>query len=448
MIPRKNNCCRVGLALYNFDWIYGSGTQRIAEELVRNLLKLKQSVVEYKVLLRHDVVPEQIGLLPETCMKAPAPSYLLRAKIRRRIHRLWYKGVDMIRGWFGQRPMLGYIGKLWVKDWLRSLDFDLLFYPTAWQHELIQEIPIAAQLYDMQHIYYPEFWQHDTFQRQVVLGWYRDNACLITCNFDFVAEDIKSHLRAPEERIATIFLAPPNVPSIDIAYERSVREKFKLPERYFIYPAATWPHKNHINLVRAIAQCVSEGLDIFCICPGEYADWLYPGQFLKIQEEIRKYGLEKNIYFPGCLSAPEVYALMQGADFVCVPTLYEAGCYPVWEAVKLGKAIACSDVTMIPYQIRDAGLLFNPNDPGDIAKAIQLLCKDKELKNYLGNRAKTLAESSFYSSEKTALGYHRAFIHSLIRLGKLAKELWIEADPAPPLDRGPRPPRFEWRSLL
>ena len=141
-------------------------------------------------------------------------------------------------------------------------------------------------------------------------------------------------------------------------------------------------------------------------------------------------------------------ALIQQADFVCVPSLYESGCYPVWEAFCLGKAVCASDVTMLPHQVRDVGLLFNPHDPSDIAKAIQLLHQDQKLRDYLGDKAKRLIADQYYSAQKTALGYHRAFVNTLVRLGKLSREYWREDDPAPALDQGVVPPRFEWRGLL
>jgi len=451
MALKESNRCKVGLALYDFDWVLSTGTQTIAWELVRNIINLEQSVIEYRVLLRHDIQPERIGLPPVICLNSPVPppdDFRLKKKIKRRLPVILRKKIDTIGGTLGFLPKLEYVGRPWLKNWLRSLDLDLLYYPTVWLQELILDIPIVAQLYDMQHIYYPQFWKHDKFQRHTIFNWYRKHACLITCNFDFVAEDIKRYLKVPQENVATIFLAPPVVPAIDNAHIRTTKDKFNLPEHYFIYPAATWPHKNHINLVRAIARCVSLGLEIFCVCPGEHAEWLYPGQFLKIQEEIRKCNVEKNIYFLGNVPHKESYALIQQADFVCVPSLYEGGCYTIWEAFCLGKAVAASDVTMIPYQVRDVGLLFNPRDPTDIAKAIELLYKDQKLRDYLGDKARRLLDGSCYSPEKTPLGYHRAFVNSLVRLGKLSREFWIEDDPAPALDRGPRPPRFEWRELL
>lgn len=447
---KKTKKCKVALALYDFDWVHSTGTQTITQELARNILRLEQSTIEYKVLLRDIVSSEQIGLPPENCISAPAPDYRLRRKIQRIFGNIWYRQLDVIRRIFSLAPNLNYLGKVQIREWLHTLDLDLIYCHSFWQEELISDIPLVAQLFDMQHIHRPELLEVEIekFQRHTVFKWYANNASSITCNFDFIAEDMKQHLKIPQEKINTIFLAPPLVPEIDQDYARSIKEKFGLPEHYFIYPAATWPHKNHINLVRALAECVSSGLKVFCVCPGERADWIYPGQFATIQEEVKKCKVEKNIYFLGNIPHKESLALIQQADFLCMPSLYEAGCYSIWEACCFAKAVACSEITMIPYQIRDAGLLFNPRDPSDIARAIQLLHEDRQLRDFLGKKARELIGNPYYSPMKTALGYHRAFVNTLVRLGKLSQDFWIEEDPSPPLDRGPKPPEFQWRHLV
>ena len=242
-------------------------------------------------------------------------------------------------------------------------------------------------------------------------------------------------------------MAPPQVPHSLETDGGEVRRKYSLPKRYFIYPAAVWPHKNHMNLIRGIKLSLKEIPDIYCICTGENADWLYPEQFVKIEEEIKRNGLDKNVRFLGSVPYQELYALEKEAEFFCVPSFYEAGCYPIWEACQFGKAVACSNVTMIPYQIQDAGILFDPNDTHEIAQAIRLLWKDDTLRQKLGRKAKTLVENPLYSSRRMALGYHRAFVNTLIRLGRISAQHKIDEDPASPLDRFLNPPRFEWENL-
>ncbi len=443
----KRKKCTIGLALYNFDWIASTGTQTIGQELARNLIQLKQPLIEYKILLKQGVPAAAVGLPEEYCLNAPGPDYRFSSKVKSKLQYFFYENFNVTRSFFNIDPYLSYLGDQSIKAWLHSLGMDLLYYPTMWQWELITDIPIVVQLFDMQHIHL-HFLDFDTFQREKVFGWYAKHASLITCNFEFVAKDIKENLNVGQEKIGTIFLAPPKAPKIDQNYTRSIREKFLLPEHYFIYPAATWPHKNHINLIKALSKCISSGLEIYCVCPGENSDRLYPGQFQKIREAVKEYKVEKNIYFIGNVTHVESLALIDQADFLCMPSLYEAGCYSIWEAFICGKAVAGSEVTMIPHQVRDAGLLFNPYDPSDIAKAITLLHLDRKLRADLGKKARELINDEYYRPEKTVLGYHRAFVNTLVNLGKLAPESRIQDDPAPALDRQARPPKFEWRHLL
>lgn len=445
----KNGRLRVGLALYDYDWIFGTGTERIAQELAHSLVGLSQSVIEYKVLLRHDVDARRVGLPEDACVHAPESGCSFSNRLSRKSGYFFYKGIDRVRTHFKAAPLLGYLGRPRIKKWLRELDLDLLYLPSMWYDELIVDIPIVAQLYDMQHMHFPEFFQGGDhyFQRKIIFGWFARHAAKITCNFDFVVSDIESSLKIHKERVAPVFLAPPRISLENISDTLEVINKYDLPRRYLIYPAATWPHKNHLNLIRAISKCIRLGLDIHCVCPGENRNWLYPGQFARIKEEIGRYGLEKNISFPGCLELAQVYALIRGADFVCVPSFYEAGCYPIWEAFILGKTVAASEVTMIPYQVRDAGLLFDPFDPDDIACAIRLLWENAQLRDQLGQKARDLIKSEYCSEQKTAWGYHRIFVNTLIDSGRLSAQYRINEDPAAPLDRGPAPAKFAWRQL-
>jgi len=443
------NCKKIGFAVYDYDCSLQTGTQRFTWELIKNLANLKQSLVEYKILLKPGLSSKNLDLPPlATYLQAPLPKYDLFSRARRRFHCFYHKGLDRVRKIWGRPLHLEHLGKLWVKDWLRLLDLDLVYFPSMWYHELITYIPVAVHMHDMQHIYYPEFWKHDFFQRKVVFNWYARHASLITCSFDFVAKDMMKYLNVPAERIATVFMAPPKIDASKIADINLIKEKHPLPERFFIYPAATWPHKNHLNLIKAISRCIAKGTEVYCVCTGEHAQWLSFDHYDQIQAEIKKHHLEKYIYFTGCLPYPEVLALEKQADFFCIPTLYEAGCYPVWEACFFGKAVAASDVTMIPYQIQDTGILFNPYDVDDIAKAITLLWKDKDLRDYLGQKAKSLINNPYYSHERMAQGYHRAFVNTLVRLGRLSKEYWIEEDPAPVLDKKSWVPKFAWRKLV
>ena len=405
---------------------------------------MDQAVVEYLFLLMSGVEAEAVGLPGQACAQAPLPSRSFFARAGRKGRSVWFRTLDAVGTALGSKPSLRHLGKPWIRDWLRSLGLDLIYFPSAWHHELLTDVPVAVTIHDMQHVHFPEWWSHDAFQRQTVFGWYRDHAALVTCNFNHVAEDLAFHLKIPKDRLASITLSVPFHEEGNVS-EDYVAKKYGLPPRYLIYPAAAWPSKNHLSLVRAVARCARKGLDCFCVCTGETADWLYPGQHEKIRAEMKKLGVEHRFHFTGNIPLAELVALERGAEFFCVPTLYEAGSYPVWEAFALGRAVACSDVTALPHQVGDAGILFNPYDDEDIARAIEALWTNRELRARLAEKGSQRARDPSVSRERMGLGYHRAFVNCLVRLGRLPSSAYVREDPAPPIDRGPKPPRFEWR---
>ena len=61
------------------------------------------------------------------------------------------------------------------------------------------------------------------------------------------------------------------------------------------------------------------------------------------------------------------------------------------EAMAIGLPIACSDRGPMPEVLRDAGVYFDPEDHHSIARAVETLIKNAELRVELARRAKSLA---------------------------------------------------------
>ena len=65
--------------------------------------------------------------------------------------------------------------------------------------------------------------------------------------------------------------APPTAqyPSVDAAQIGEARLRLRLPDTYALYPAVTWPHKNHLRLLDALAMLRDErGVKIHLVCTG------------------------------------------------------------------------------------------------------------------------------------------------------------------------------------
>jgi len=83
-----------------------------------------------------------------------------------------------------------------------------------------------------------------------------------------------------------------------------------------------------------------------------------------------------------------------------IPTKFEAGSFPVWEAFSAGVPVACSNITSLPEQAGEAALLFSPDRHDEIADAVRRLWTDEDLRKNLIGLAKS--KISNLSWEKTA----------------------------------------------
>jgi len=184
----------------------------------------------------------------------------------------------------------------------------------------------------------------------------------------------------------------------------AVRLKYDLPRSLMIYPAKTWPHKNHLALLEALAAVRKEyELDISLVCTGAKTEY-----YASIERHIEKLDLLSCVKFLGCVPENDLVSLYHLADFMIVPTLFEAISFPVFEAFAEGLPVACSNVTALPEQVRDAAILFDPHDVKAIAEAINRLAHCDSLRESLvAQGTKLLTEYNWLDTARKYLDvYH------------------------------------------
>lgn len=247
-------------------------------------------------------------------------------------------------------------------------------------------IPTIYQPHDLQHVHLPQFfsgWQRR--RRDVVYRTLADQAALVAVGSSWVKRDVEEHLGVPAEKVAVVPLAPVvghySMPSAG-AVER-LRSELGLPDQFAFYPAQTWPHKNHRRLLDALALIRdARGSELPLVASGRLTP--FHGEILAHARRLR---LER-VHFVGFVAPVDLQALYALARCVVIPTLFEAGSFPLWEAFQNGVPAICSTVTSLPRQAGDAALLFDPLDPRAIAAALERVWDDEALRAKLVERGR------------------------------------------------------------
>lgn len=258
---------------------------------------------------------------------------------------------------------------------LRRMGVDLLFCPFTAPTYSARGIPTVCTFYDFQYKDHPEFFAPgDVIYRARTFADACDRADAFAAISDFTRDAAIRHGNLDPRRIRTIRLrmARRNVPAAGQG-EAILARLGLAPQRYLVYPANFWKHKNHEMLLTAFGMARHEGLasDISLICTGEASErreWL--------RQAAAAMGLGERVLFPGYLADAELAALLAHSGGVVFPSLYEGYGLPVIEAMAAGVPVACSNTTALVETAGDAALLFDPRVPTQLATAMRTLIED------------------------------------------------------------------------
>lgn len=146
---------------------------------------------------------------------------------------------------------------------------------------------------------------------------------------------------------------------------KNTKNKYRLPDHYFLFVSAITKRKNLITLCRAMSLLTgNSAIPLVVIGKGK-----------KEKDEARRYmkdnGMEQRLIFlnDGSYSGDGTFsygtdlpAIFQQATALIYPSLYEGFGLPVLEALWSGLPVICSDTSSLPEVAGDAALYFSPLD--------------------------------------------------------------------------------------
>jgi glycosyltransferase involved in cell wall biosynthesis len=148
-----------------------------------------------------------------------------------------------------------------------------------------------------------------------------------------------------------------------------VDAQLRLPERFVLYPANLWPHKNHERLLHAFDAAAVPGLHL--VITGQTYGRPLPGP------------ANPRVHHLGHVPFDHLPALYRRATALVFPSLFEGFGMPLLEAMSSGCPVAASNQGAIAEVCGDAALLFDPGDAAAIADAIRQITGDEGLRGRL-----------------------------------------------------------------
>lgn len=186
---------------------------------------------------------------------------------------------------------------------------------------------------------------------------------------------VESYGIAPQNVFVLPYIAPSYIYESSPSDEEAVRRKYSLPEKFLFYPAQFYLHKNHANLIAAVARLRDAHPDVRLVLVG----WKDRNSYADVVAQVRDLGLEDNVIFLGYAPDADMAGLYRAARALVMPTYFGPTNIPQLEAFALGCPVATSRIYGIPEQVGDAALLFDPSSVDEIYEAIERLWTDDAL---------------------------------------------------------------------
>lgn len=155
--------------------------------------------------------------------------------------------------------------------------------------------------------------------------------------------------------------------------------------------------KNYHTLIRAFAILRKQDGAATLTIVGREIDAQYAKSIRGLVDEL---GLQDAVTFTGHVENEALASYYRDCRVFVFPSTVETFGNPLLEAMAAGAPIAASNAAAMPEVLGDCGLLFDPDDPDDIARTITRLTGDPELCRALGAKAARRAQT--YTWAETA----------------------------------------------
>ena len=215
------------------------------------------------------------------------------------------------------------------------------------------------------------------------------------------ASDLQRYLRNSVARASVIpEAADPAFRPRPPAEVEAVRRRYDLPEQYVLYLGSNKPHKNLVRLVEAWARPRSLPLVIAGAWDPRYSE---------PRQRAEALGLGGSVLWFGPALELDLPAIYTGAIAFVFPSLYEGFGLPVLEAMACEIPVACSHASSLPEVVGEAALTFDPTDTTAIARAVDRLLSDADLRADLRKRGvRQAARFSWERAARETLALYRA----------------------------------------
>lgn len=197
----------------------------------------------------------------------------------------------------------------------------------------------------------------------------------VLTNSEFSKSQLMEHCRIDGRKIKVTYLGREHMDEIRPDY--GVYERIGVaPKRYLLAVSSRNPSKNFANTVKAIER-LGASANYRIVIAGGVNGKVFGSSELPPSD---------NVIEAGYVSDGELKALYEGAACFVYPSFYEGFGLPPLEAMSCGTPVVVSHAASLPEVCGEAGLYCDPHSPHDIARQIERVMTDPDVRDGMSAR--------------------------------------------------------------
>ncbi|MGH2752438.1 MAG: glycosyltransferase family 4 protein [Actinomycetota bacterium] len=263
----------------------------------------------------------------------------------------------------------------WLAAQCRRRHIDLLHHAGG-TVPMIRTARSVLTIHDLQYLYYPEYFTKPKLSYlKSMVPRSAEVARLVLTPSEFSRRTVIERLNIDPSIVVVV---PHGISPRMLKASSDVRDRYGIAGRFFLYPAITYPHKNHLVLIEAFARVLEHYPDTMLVLTGAKGS-----MEVRIAKEVTKLGISEKVLRLGYIPSGDLDALYVEAVAMTFPSRFEGFGAPVLEAMARRCPVVAADATALPEVVEDAGYLVSPDNSDQWAHAMTYLLTENEQRDEL-----------------------------------------------------------------
>jgi glycosyltransferase involved in cell wall biosynthesis len=264
------------------------------------------------------------------------------------------------------------LGKnLFIDKILNNYSLDTIFPIHDFPVKTLTKVRLISWWADLQEKYYPEFFSAgQRSSRNIRAKLMLKNCDYLVLSSHAVKDDFARFYKLRKEIKINVFHFVSIIGNKEEININDLKEKYKLPDQYFMVSNQFHKHKNHRVLLLSLAKLKAMGVRKHIAFTGKFPAAVDSPYLFELHKIIKDNELHDQVTILGVISRNDQLQLMRHSQAVLQPSLFEGWSTVIEDAISLQVPVVASNIKVNMEQLGKGGVYFDPHNPDELAKIL------------------------------------------------------------------------------